>query len=87
MRLPQKIRTKIREPSQTAYDREFTPAVIKNTIDELKIKKPPGKRQSREKFIKEFTSCSLIDIHYIQSMPASRMYPQEMEERQNNPSS
>ena len=37
-----RIRTKIREPSQTADDREFTPAEIKNAIEELKNKKSPG---------------------------------------------
>jgi len=36
------IRTKFREPSQTAKDREFTPAEIKNAIEELKNRKAPG---------------------------------------------
>jgi len=37
-----RIRREIREPNQTEDDREFTPAEIKNAIEELKNKKAPG---------------------------------------------
>ena len=37
-----RIRTKIREPSQTADNREFTPAEIKSAIEDLKNKKAPS---------------------------------------------
>jgi len=44
-----RIRTKVRQPSQTTDDREFTPAEIKNAFEELKKKKAPGEAESREK--------------------------------------
>jgi len=46
-----RIRTKIREPSQTTDDREFTPAEIKNTMEELK-KKAPGEEGIRGEIYK-----------------------------------
>ena len=53
-----RIRTKIRETSQTADDREFTPAEIKNAIEEVKTKRSLWKTELREKSLKVFISCS-----------------------------
>jgi len=85
-----RIRTKIREPSQAADDREFTPAEIKNAIEELKIKKATGEDGITGEIYKRvyqlFPSFTYT-IHGTQCMPASRMIPQEMEKSQNNTSS
>jgi len=37
-----RIRIQIKEPNQTADDRDFTPAEVKNAIEDLKNKKAPG---------------------------------------------
>ena len=51
--MPQRNQREIREHSQTDDDREFTPAEIKNTIEELKTKRILVKTESREKSTKK----------------------------------
>jgi hypothetical protein len=53
-----RIQREIREPNQTEDDREFTPAEIKNAIEEIKKKKAPGEDGITREIYKRVLSCS-----------------------------
>ena len=81
-------RGKSGNPTKQWTTENSPPAEIKNAIEELKNKKGSWRRRNHGRNLqKSLQAAPLLHVHNIHCMPASRMFPQEMEESQNNPNS
>ena len=74
-----RIRTLSTEPIQTADDRDYTPAEVKNAIDDLNHKKVPGEDGITREIYQSLQTIPFIYLHYIKLVFEEKLFTKDVE--------